>query len=105
MHASSPDHATIALARCPLDRGHGSFSNSHCPSSEDTFRVDAPTWIPIYAVDRGLATDSRAPGARAASGGELVSGEERPEQGLHVSARPAEPLGDGRTGQARLGGP
>jgi hypothetical protein len=31
----------------------GSFSNSHRPSSEDTFRVDAPEWTPIYAVDRG----------------------------------------------------
>src|ERR1700689_4931737 len=42
MHASWPDHATIALARCPLGRDHGSFSNSHRPSSEGTFRVDAP---------------------------------------------------------------
>ena len=54
MRASSPDHATIALARCPLDRGHGSFSNSHNPSSEGTFRVDALECSPIYAVDRGL---------------------------------------------------
>jgi hypothetical protein len=31
----------------------GSFSNSHRPSSEGTFRVDAPKRIPIYTVDRG----------------------------------------------------
>src|SRR5258708_1484435 len=55
MRASSADHATIALARCPLQLDDGSFSNSHRPSSEGTFRVDAPECTPIYAVDRGLA--------------------------------------------------
>ncbi len=39
---SSPDRATIALARCPLSSGSGSVSNSHRPSSEEPFRVDAP---------------------------------------------------------------
>src|SRR5262249_61200709 len=51
---SSPARATIALARCPLRRVRGSVSNSHRPSSEGTFRVDAPEQTPIYAVDRGL---------------------------------------------------
>jgi hypothetical protein len=32
----------IALARCHLQLDDGSFSNSHRPSSEGTFRVDAP---------------------------------------------------------------
>src|SRR5258708_38084388 len=54
MRASSADHATIALARWPLQLADGSFSNSHRPSSEGTFRVDAPECTPIYAVDRGL---------------------------------------------------
>src|SRR5260370_1129227 len=54
MRASSADHATIALARCPLQLDDGSFSNSHRHSSEGTFRVDAPECTPIYAVDRGL---------------------------------------------------
>ena len=49
-HGSSPAHATIALARCPLQLDDGSFSNSHRPSSEGTFRVDAPARNPIYAV-------------------------------------------------------
>jgi transposase len=39
---SSPARATISLARCPLQLDDGSFSNSHRPSSEGTFRVDAP---------------------------------------------------------------
>ena len=39
---SSPARATIALARCPLQLGNGSVSNSHRPSSKGTFRVDAP---------------------------------------------------------------
>jgi hypothetical protein len=42
---------TTALARCPLDQGHGNFSNSHCPSSEGTYRVEGPGRNPIYAVD------------------------------------------------------
>ena len=29
----------------------GSVRNSHRPSSEGTFRVDAPEWAPIYTVD------------------------------------------------------
>ena len=48
---SSRAHATIALARCPLQLDDGSFSNSHRPSSEGTFRVNAPEWAPIYTVD------------------------------------------------------
>ena len=40
--------------RCPLQLDDGSFSNSHRPSSEGTFRVDAPKHQPIHAVDRGL---------------------------------------------------
>ena len=32
-------YATIAPARCPLGWVHGSFSNSHYPSSEDTFHI------------------------------------------------------------------
>jgi hypothetical protein len=48
-HRSSRAHAT-ALARCPLGPGSGSFSNSHRPSSEGTFRIDVPEWTPIYAV-------------------------------------------------------
>ena len=50
-HRSSPGHATIALARCPLQLDDGSFSNSHRPSSEGTFRIDTPRRTPIYAVD------------------------------------------------------
>src|ERR1019366_7999176 len=40
--ASWPGYATIALDRCPLDPGRGSFNYSHRPSSEGTFRVDTP---------------------------------------------------------------
>jgi len=50
-HRSSPAHATIALARCPLQLDDGSVRNSHRPSSEGTFRVDAPEWASIYTVD------------------------------------------------------
>jgi hypothetical protein len=42
MRVSSPDHTTIASARCPLHRDGGSISNSHRPSSEDTSRADTP---------------------------------------------------------------
>src|SRR5262249_2580407 len=44
---SSPDRATIALARCPLSWERGSFSNSHHPSSEGTFRANTPARTPI----------------------------------------------------------
>ena len=44
-------YATIALARCPLDMGDGSFENSHHPSSEGTFRVPAPEIITNSPVD------------------------------------------------------
>src|SRR5260221_4885777 len=68
MRASSADHATIALARCPLQLDDGSFSNSHRPSSEGTFRVDAPECTPIYAVDRGLAWPRKSGCTRLAPG-------------------------------------
>jgi hypothetical protein len=42
LRGSSPGCATIALARCPFSSERGSVSNSHRPSSEGTFRVDAP---------------------------------------------------------------
>ena len=50
---SSWDHATIALARCPLQLDDGSVRNSHRPSSEGTFRVERARMHPINAVDRG----------------------------------------------------
>ena len=53
------EHPDIALARCPLGQGLGSFSNSHCPSSEGTFRVDTPKCSPIHAVDRDSCGGSR----------------------------------------------
>jgi hypothetical protein len=34
--------------------GRQSLRHSYRPSSEGTFRVDAPENTPIYAVDRGL---------------------------------------------------
>ena len=55
--ASSPEHATIALTRCPLEPGAGSFRHSHRPSSEGTFLIDTPRSSPIRAVDRGLARE------------------------------------------------
>src|SRR5262249_58767672 len=61
---SSPGHATIALARCPLRPGPGSLSNSHRPSSEGTFRVDAPEPTTIYTVDRGLALSKHSTSTR-----------------------------------------
>src|SRR5450755_394659 len=42
MGASWPGYATIALDRCPLEPGDGSFRHSHRPGSEGTFRVDTP---------------------------------------------------------------
>ena len=51
MRASSPDHVTIAPARCPLQLGVGFFSNSHRPSSQDTFRVDTPLKAHPATVD------------------------------------------------------
>jgi hypothetical protein len=43
------------LSDCSCDvflrSARGSFSNSHRPSPEGTFRVDAPDRNPIYAVD------------------------------------------------------
>jgi hypothetical protein len=51
--------ATIALARCPFGSERGSVSNSHRPSSEGTFRVDAPQahlftrWIEAKHVAHG----------------------------------------------------
>ena len=56
MRASSPGYATIALTRCPLEPGTGSFRHSHCPSSEGTFHVDTPENTPISRLSR--------PGAR-----------------------------------------
>ena len=57
---SSPAHATIALDEVLLSsQDDGSFSNSHRPRSEGTFRVDAPHSATIYAVDRGLTGAQR----------------------------------------------
>ena len=39
-HESSPARVTTAIARCPLQPGDGSFSNSYRPGSEATLRVD-----------------------------------------------------------------
>jgi len=39
-HESSPARVTTAIARCPLQPGDGSFSNSYRPRSEGTLRVD-----------------------------------------------------------------
>ena len=47
MRASARGYATIALTRCPLEPGTGSFSNSHSPRSEGTFHVDTPESTPI----------------------------------------------------------
>ena len=50
--ASSCNNRTCEVSSQPDD---GSFSNSHRPSSEGTFRVDAPHPAPIYAVDSRLS--------------------------------------------------
>ena len=48
--ASSCNNRTCEVSS-PL--GTWKLSNSHRPSSEGTFRVDAPEQNPIHAVDRG----------------------------------------------------
>jgi hypothetical protein len=50
-HSPRATSCRNALARCPLQPDDGSFSNSHRPSSEGTFRVGAPRRTPICAVD------------------------------------------------------
>jgi hypothetical protein len=56
---SSARYATIALTRCPLEPGTGSFSNSHYPRSEGTFHVITAQNTSISAVDRGLEAFGR----------------------------------------------
>jgi ParB-like chromosome segregation protein Spo0J len=64
--AAAPDLERIMrqsqLARRPLGQRHGSFSNSHCPSLDGTFRVNAPRWIPIT---RWIEAGSRFPDVAA----------------------------------------
>ena len=56
--ASSCNNRICEVSSQPDD---GSFSNSHRPSSEGTFRVDAPEWAPNYTVDSGLGLHSSFP--------------------------------------------
>jgi hypothetical protein len=59
---SSPGMQEPHLRGVLSARERGSFRNSHRPSSEDTFRVDAPGCTAIYAVDRGSVSRGLATG-------------------------------------------
>ena len=74
-------YATIALTRCPLEPGTGSFDNSHSPRSEGTFHVDTPE---NTLIDRWIEAKSRAE-----SIGKSAAGVPRPLRREHH--RPPQP--------------